>query len=285
LKIDLAAVQMISKPLKVKENLHKASRLIEKAVEKGAKIVVLPELFNTGYFFNKALYDVAEEIGGPTTRWMENICAEKGIYLAGAIYERDGDEFYDTMLTVGPNELLGTYRKRNPATTENVFFKPGTGSPVYETQYGKAGVMICWDMRFPEIAHYYNGKIDYLLVSSAWPDFRNTLINWVGKWSSHLPTALAGILVTPVAYANMAGPVTGIYQTAGYVTELDTTFAGNTTVINYTGETLSLVRKGEGVAYGSIDLDEMKLVRTSLSPTEGISALRKYIMAKEKLKL
>lgn len=136
--------------------------LIVKAAKSGAKIVCLQELFNLPYFClkqNPELFDLAEPIPGQTTNTLSALSQEQGIYLIVPLFESvHTSVYYNTVAVLGPNgEWVGKYRKmhipQDPGFEEKFFFSPGDlGWPVFETPWGKIGVLICWDQWYPEAA-------------------------------------------------------------------------------------------------------------------------------------
>lgn len=137
----------------VDRNLDTAGRLIE---EVEADLLVLPELFNTGYLFTSAMEVAAlsEEIpGGKTTGFLAELAKRKGVHLLGGLCERDGSRFYNSAVLVSPQGVMGTYRKVHLFFEEKLWFAPGEdGFPVFDIGVCKLGVMICFDWFFPESA-------------------------------------------------------------------------------------------------------------------------------------
>ena len=135
----------------IQENLGHVRRRLSQTE---ADLIVLPELFNTGYqFVSKAeLSDLAEEIpNGPTTEALVRICGDQGLYLVAGLAERAGDSFFNSAILVGPQGLVGVYRKTHLFAEEKVLFEPGdTGFKVYEVGPVRIGLIICFDWFFPE---------------------------------------------------------------------------------------------------------------------------------------
>src|SRR5208283_623449 len=129
-------------------NINKAFRLVGK---KKVDLLVLPELFNTGYNFRsrRELAKVAEPIPkGPTTQMIREFSKREGTMIVAGIAERKGHGFYNSAVVVKGGKYLGTYRKVHLFYNEKRFFKPGNEFKVF----GKIGVMICFDWIFPESA-------------------------------------------------------------------------------------------------------------------------------------
>ena len=134
--------------------------MIESAGEQGVNILCLQEIFNTPYFCpgqDKFWYNSAESIPGPTVERMQAHAEKYKMVIIVPIYEREKAGFlYNTAAVIDADgKYLGKYRKNHiPHTSgfwEKFFFKPGNlGYPIFETQYAKIGVYICYDRHFPD---------------------------------------------------------------------------------------------------------------------------------------
>jgi predicted amidohydrolase len=171
--IQVGVVQFDPQVTCVSENLERASFLMRDAVAKGAGLVVLPELANSGYMFNnrEEAYSYAETIpNGPTMqRWIRE-AKELNIHLVGSLTEVDGVRLYDSAVLIGPNGYVGTYRKTHLWYEEKLFFEPGNlGYPVFETPIGRIGLLVCWDIWFPETFRILNTQgADIVCVPNNW---------------------------------------------------------------------------------------------------------------------
>ncbi len=154
--IKVAAIQMEPHVGDKDHNLKRQFELIGKAADEGVKLMVLPELGNTGYIFNsrQEVAELAEEIpGGPTCGAWEDIARKRGIYIVAGIAEREGKRFYNSAAFYGPEGLIGKYRKVHLWDEEKLFFEPGDlGLPVFHLPFGRVGMMICYDGWHPEVA-------------------------------------------------------------------------------------------------------------------------------------
>lgn len=134
----------------VERNLEKAGKIIREAK---ADILVLPELFATGYQFvdRKETAGFAEGIDGPTISWARALANEKKIILCGGFAEAEGDRIYNSAFCAGPLGNLGIYRKIHLFSREKECFDPGDrGFPVFECMGVNVGLIICFDWIFPE---------------------------------------------------------------------------------------------------------------------------------------
>ena len=136
----------------VRKNIDEAIALMKSVP---ADFYVLPELFNTGYNFasKEEIERLAESIEGLTFTLLGAFAKQGECCIVYGFAECVGDIFYNSSALVGPTGLIGIYRKINLYYRENIFFKPGNlGFPVFDTPFGKIGMMICFDWLFPEAA-------------------------------------------------------------------------------------------------------------------------------------
>jgi N-carbamoylputrescine amidase len=135
-------------------NLGRSLLFIRRAVERGADLVVLPELANAGCdpgSYARAL-ELAEEFsGGPSVRAWKEQAEGSGICVVGGLLERDGDTLHNPAVLVAPG-VTGRYRKTHLWNKEKFLYEPGQELPVFDTPLGRIGVLICYDAWFPEAA-------------------------------------------------------------------------------------------------------------------------------------
>jgi predicted amidohydrolase len=152
-------------------------RALELASGMDADIVVLPELFDTGYQFlhREEALELAEPVpDGPTTWRLESYAREHGCYIVAGVAEREGGRLYNSACLVGPRGTLGIYRKAHLFEREKEWSEPGnTGFPVWDLGEVRTGVLICWDWRFPEATRTLALKGTELLVHPA-----NLILPW-----------------------------------------------------------------------------------------------------------
>jgi predicted amidohydrolase len=120
-----------------------------------ADLIVLPELFVTGYLFEsrEELASVAEDAGGPTVTALKELSREFNTALIGTVAERSGDDIFNTCYAVSDGEVAGTYRKVHLFDREKELLTAGDMPfPVIEIKGARVGLMICFDWIFPEVA-------------------------------------------------------------------------------------------------------------------------------------
>jgi len=149
------AVAQIEPKLAEKErNLEACLAKLDAAAAEGAELLVLPECALPGYMFDSAeeALPFAEEIPGPSTETLERESRRLGMHVVCGLLERDGDALRNSAVLVGPDGLVGTYRKTHlPFLGVDRFVVPGDELNVYDTPLGRIGVEICYDLRFPEV--------------------------------------------------------------------------------------------------------------------------------------
>ncbi len=144
------------------ENLAKALAGIEDAAARGARLVVLQELFRTPYFCQaeeQTRFDLAESIPGPTTEAVAKVAAARGVSVVASVFERRAPGLYHNTAVVldADGTTAGIYRKMHipddPLYFEKFYFTPGDlGFRAVDTRAGRIGTLVCWDQWFPEAA-------------------------------------------------------------------------------------------------------------------------------------
>jgi predicted amidohydrolase len=136
------------------KNVSRSADLIRSAAERGADLVVLPELANTGYVFRdrQEALDLAEPVpGGETTVAWSELASRHHMTIVAGIAERDGDNLFNSAVIVGPKGYLGRFRKVHLWGDEKKVFEAGDlGFPVYQAPFGRVAIAICYDVWFPE---------------------------------------------------------------------------------------------------------------------------------------
>lgn len=150
--IRTAVIQYESQPGKVEENIALSLKQMETAVQQGAKMIVLPELCQSGYDLTPEMANqVAETIEGESVSQWEQFANTHHVYIAAGLCERDGDNVYNSSVLIGPEGHIGTYRKVHLFYREKELFAEGDkGIPVFDLGWGKVAMLICYDLRFPE---------------------------------------------------------------------------------------------------------------------------------------
>lgn len=171
--ITVAAIQTRAVTGDKEANNEEALALVHRACDDGAQLLVLPELGNSGYMFNSRdeVAAVAESLpGGTTIKLWSNVARERGVYLCGGFVEADAGRYYNAAVLIGPDGIVGRYRKTHLWDEEKLFFEPGDlGLNVFHLPFGRVGIMICYDGWHPEVARILKLKgADIILDPTCW---------------------------------------------------------------------------------------------------------------------
>ena len=135
-------------------NKEKNFKEIEKlSVNLKADLLVLPELFATGYTFisKEEVYSLAEDVNGITSQFLIKLAKNTGATVVGGFPEKEGDKLFNSAMVVSKNGLIGTYRKLHLYNKEKLWFDSGDKPfKVFDVKGVNIGVMICFDWIFPE---------------------------------------------------------------------------------------------------------------------------------------
>jgi N-carbamoylputrescine amidase len=176
--ISIASAQLDAAPAPISERLARAEKLVYRAASSGAQLVVLPELFNTGYSYCNENFKLAETADGQTAQWMKRVSASLGVHLAGSLLVREGSEIYNALLLCAPDSRVWRYDKNYPWGWERAYFRGRRAITVAETDLGAIGLMLCWDLAHANLWRQYAGKVDLILACSCPPNFPNPIYHF-----------------------------------------------------------------------------------------------------------
>ena len=169
----VAAVQM---DVHIGENAKNADRIVEKlgqAAAGGADLVVFPECATSGYCFDsaEAAMPYAEPEDGPFVSRFAAACREEGVTGIAGFLERGDGVVHNSAVLATPDGAVVVYRKTHlPTLGIDRYVEPGPALPVYDTPVGKIGILICYDVRFPEAARTLGLRgADIIAVPTNWP--------------------------------------------------------------------------------------------------------------------
>jgi predicted amidohydrolase len=246
----VAAVQMDIKILEKEQNLEKIIENLNHAARAGAKLVVFPECALTGYCFTglDEAMPMAETVPGPSTEKIAEAARKLDCTLIVGLLEREGERMYNVAVVVGPNGVLGVYRKAHlPCLGIDWCTIPGDGPlQVFDTPHGKIGINICYDVSVPEAARVLKLRGAQLLaVPTNWP---------VGSdiWE-HTPNVRATENHFYVVASDRVGEERGFR------------FAGHSKIVDFSGKVLAEAgATEETILYADLDLaaaDQNRVIR------------------------
>ncbi|RZL48992.1 MAG: nitrilase family protein [Pedobacter sp.] len=158
----------------VDKNLHNISLKLSGGVREKTDLIVLPEMFNTG--FTMKAEDMAEEMDGKTMQWLAKTAASYDCVITGSLIIKENDHFYNRMVWMLPNGEYQYYDKHHLFSMgeENKYFEPGNKQLIVELKGWKIRLAVCYDLRFPVWLRNVNAEYDILLLVASWPDKRSS---------------------------------------------------------------------------------------------------------------
>lgn len=234
-------------------NLDKVKKLLADLRPDRDVMLALPELWACGFDYANA--DVHAKKTPQLLQELTALAGERGIYLAGSLLEKNvseegGNRLYNTLYFVGPDGVLGRYRKQHlfPPLQEQMHFNPGEPLQPVITPMGLLGGLVCYDLRFPELARQqaFHGT-GLLIVSAQWPRVR------IDHWQTLLRARAIENQVFVVA-CNSCGNTDGV------------DLGGNSTVIGPDGTILLRAGAAEEAAAIGLDAQTLEMVRKHFCP-------------------
>jgi predicted amidohydrolase len=256
--IKMAAIQMASGP-NVNANLSEAERLIEVAANQGAKLVALPEYFAIMGLKETDKVAVREEEGrGPIQSFLSNMAKKHKIWLIGGsvpLVSNFPDKVRNScMMYDDKGHLAARYDKihlfgldlGNEHYHEEKTIESGNTIKVVDTPFGKVGLSICYDLRFPEL-YRAMGEVNIIVVPAAFTDT-------TGK--AHWETLVRARAIENLSY--VIAPAQGGYHLSGRETH------GNSMIVDPWGVILDRLPRGSGVVIATMNPQYQASLRTSL---------------------
>lgn len=266
--ITIAAMQM---PLAGGElqNISAVSDMVVAAAEKGAQIILPPELFSGPYFCtmeDEALFALARPTAEhPSVRAMQKLAKQLKVAIPTSFFERDGQHHYNALAMIDPDgEIMGVYRKSHipdgPGYEEKFYFRPGnSGFKVWDVCGTRIGIGICWDQWYPEAARVMALMGAQLLFyptaigSEPYDAALNTADMWRRVMQGH-----AAANAMPVIASNRTGSETDASGKAQ-------SYYGHSFITNERGDLIAEYSdETTGILVASIDLEAARLFRAGM---------------------
>jgi predicted amidohydrolase len=242
-KTKIACVQMDVTLCEVEKNLRTVIDRLHTAVANGADLVIFPECSLTGYCFEslEEAAPFAESIDGPSASAIAAACTETGAHAIVGFIEKDGPNYYNAAMLVGPSGVVGNYRKVHlPFLGVDRFLTPGDEHfRVYNLPFGRVGINICYDASFPEAARALKLLgAELIILPTNWP---------TGAWRTpeFILNARSCENHVNFAAANRCG------------VERGWEFIGRSKIVDVNGDTIVEARRdGEEILFAEVDLRE-----------------------------
>lgn len=252
-------------------NLRKAEQMVRDAAAEGAKLILLPELFERQYFCQErqyGYYRFAKSVEeNEAVQRLTLVSKELSVVLPVSIYERDCTTLYNTVVMLDCGKNLGIYRKTHIPDDhfyqEKFYFTPGnTGFKVFGTSCGKVGIGICWDQWFPETARCLALLgADIILYPTAIGSEPILGVDSVGHWQRTMQGHAAANII-PVAAANRIGTEKVLPCEENAYQESTLNFYGSSFLTDETGKILSAAeRDTEEIIFAEYDFALLRETR------------------------
>jgi omega-amidase len=247
-EVTIALAQMTPALNDNEENLRRMGNFIQRICsEQPTNLIVFPELALSGYECGLNFTRLAERVTGHAVSYIAGKAAEFSVYVVFGMPVKEKVEsiLFNAAVVIGPDgELLGDYRKLHLQGEERLAFRPGYRMPIFDTEFGGLGVMIGWDMAFPEVARglALDGA-DLIVAPAAWTG------DQMEPWRA-FTVARACENAVYLAAANRVGK------------EPSYTFGGESMLVGPRGQLHTCLEDAvEGYAVATVDLDEIRAVR------------------------
>ncbi|WP_120943906.1 MULTISPECIES: carbon-nitrogen hydrolase family protein [Helicobacter] len=258
-KVKVAAVQFSPRSYERETNLKHALNLAQKALSSGAKIVLLPELFDSGYCVEDRDLEFGLDLSDPTQPTLEGLKAlakEYKAYLIAGSIEQEGGALFNSIYIVGEKGVVGKYQKVYLWGDEKQRFSRGQEYRVFELPLGdfslKVGLQICYEVGFSEGSRFLALQgAELLCFCAAFSKIRSYAWDLGGQ-----ARALEnGVFVLA---ANRCG------SEISKISHKELTFCGHSKIVNPKGEIVEQLGDQEGVLVGVLDLGEITAQRQNI---------------------
>jgi predicted amidohydrolase len=275
-EITVATVQMNPLLGKVEDNLIAMGKFVDTiCTQQKVDLVVFPELATTGYELGLRFTEVAERVPGHAVNLLAQRAADYSTHIVFGLVSKEKVEsiLYNAAVVIGPDgELLGEYRKLHLPGEERLAFRPGYRLLTFEATFGELGVLLGWDLAFPETARSLAlGGAEVLCVCANWghaPNAERQL--HAHEWRTYTQARALENSCYVVA-SNRIGE------------EYSYRFIGESMVVGPRGEIYaSIDEEIEGYAVATVDLDAVRRTREELQliqcrvPAAYRAVVRKY---------
>jgi len=268
-EIIIAAAQMNCETAKTKENIAAINERVDEAASKGARLIVFPEAICSGYYFDSVeqVMSIAENVpDGYIVRELEKKARDKDIYIVAGMTEMENGLIYNTAVLVGPKGFVGKYQKSHLWDFEKKYTEPGmTGFPVFNTAIGKIGIMVCWDLWFPECARILALKgADLICLPTGWVPNPTQPQDAKQPMPYYMTMAEAHMNAVYIAAANRTGNENGL------------DWLGYSLIAGPTGWPIAEAGKDDDtILYATVDLREVKAKKQLAEQAHMVSDRRK----------
>ncbi len=242
----IAVVQVDTVWMDRDTNFAQLAPLISDAAQHGASLVLLTEMFSTGFVVDRS--DIGEPEGGASSQFLSRMATEHNIWVGGSCPEVSSDDLrpFNSFVLVSPRGEQHRYHKIHPFTygAEDTYFRPGTDFVTVDVDGVRVSLFVCYDLRFADEFWKTAAHTDVFLVPGNWPASRRE--HWMA-----LLRARAIENQAFVVGCNRVGTGGGL------------TYAGDSRVINPLGEVVADAGNASTILYADVSTEEVQLTRTT----------------------
>lgn len=233
-------------------NLEEFEKMILECKDR-MEVVILPEMFNTGFSMKPAEY--AETMEGETVQWMKRIAAQKRIILTGSLMIKENDAYFNRLVWMLPNGDYGVYDKRHlfGYAGEDAHYTSGSKRLIASVKGWKINLLVCYDLRFPVWSRQAGDAED---GSSAEYDVLVYVANWPDKRLHAWKTLLQARAIENQCY------VVGVNRSGDDGNSIH--YPGSSMIVDALGEPLYTGSDKEEIVTYTLKIDEVKQVRSKL---------------------
>lgn len=247
----IASIQLNSEWENPQHNMQRAEKFVEKAHKDGCDVVILPEMFCTGFSMNAK--KIAEPVDGHTCQTLCQLARKHQINLIAGLVEKVDEELNPIFRNVAvminrDGHIIDRYVKNYPFSKagEHHYYQAGNETVIYDIEGIKASTFICYDLRFPELFRTVAQQVEMMVVIASWPAAR--LDHWLS-------------LLKARAIENQCF-VVGVNRIGRDGNNLD--YSGGSQVVDPYGHIISLADEQTEYLVTELDISEVKKVRENL---------------------
>ncbi len=247
-----AAIQMSPVLGDADANLAQAEQLIDEAARRGARSILLPEMFTSAAAFHDAMLDAIRPLDGAPARLLRDKARQYGASVGGSFLAREGDRVRNSFLLFMPDGSVHRHDKDQPTYWESCYYEAGDDDGVLSTREGRIGVALCWEMIRSRTLRRLRGRVDLVLAGSTWwtlPEeadadhpYRKANLEMLRQ----APTRMARMLGVPVVHASHAGPFSGYDSPDLPDVAYNSSYLGETLICDARGRVLGRRGREEG---------------------------------------
>lgn len=261
LVLRVAAIQMTPRIGDVAFNLRQAEALVHEALRLGAQWVILPEMFTSGAAFHPDMLKAITPADGEPTQLLKKLARQGNAVVGGSFLASREGHVFNSFLLAHPDGTTQWHDKDKPTYWENCYYEGGMDDGLLDTPIGPVGSVLCWEFIRSQTARRLAGKVRMVVGGSTWwtlPDdapYDSPLRAFNLKMLKNAPPRLARMLGVPVVHGSHAGPFNGFYSPDLPDVPYDSTYLGETMIVDAKGHILARrsLEEGAGVVMADIE--------------------------------